>query len=85
MPSMTVELTWNEDLGSNWMNEDNLGILLYSKGYTQRHLLQVQVLDNTENVDWAGLATGKYSGDLYNQLCSALGRNTSSQASSGVN
>jgi len=39
---VTVELEFDEqDLGPQWMNQDNLGILLYTDNGTKRELLKI--------------------------------------------
>ncbi len=44
MPKMIVEFEWNEELGSKWMNMDNLDLLLYGQEYTKRELLSATEL-----------------------------------------
>jgi hypothetical protein len=45
---MIVRLEWEDELGEDWMNEDNLCLLLYSPLYTERELLQYEILTAQE-------------------------------------
>ena len=50
MSEMIVKLTWDgDDLGPNWMNPDNLALLLYSEKFAIKpELLKIDVIDHTE-------------------------------------
>lgn len=45
MSLMTVEFEWDEEeLGLNWMNEDNLKRLIYAEAYTKPELLSLNII-----------------------------------------
>ena len=47
MSKMIVELVWDGDnLGEHWMNDYNLGILLFTDQATTRELLKVREIDD---------------------------------------
>ena len=49
MTKITVELEFDEqELGPQWMNPDNLGILLYTDNGTKRELLKVTAYREAE-------------------------------------
>lgn len=48
MAKMIVELEWSDELGETWMNMDNLKLLLYGQMYTKPELLNVTMLEHSE-------------------------------------
>ena len=45
---MFVCLEWNDELGENWMNEDNLKLCLYGQAWTKPELVSLTVFKPIE-------------------------------------